>query len=61
MNIRIRDPVNLQHEIKSFIRTHYRADEVISFEKKYPETYQIYQTLKKAGVNPVFQVPRKPN
>ena len=46
MNIEVRNPAALWHEIKELIDVHHGVAEDTSFMKKYPEVYHIYQTLK---------------
>ena len=46
IEIKVRNPVALWHEIREFIHTHYKVTETMSFEKRYPKVYHIYPTLR---------------
>jgi len=48
MNIEIRNPAALQHEIKKLIHVHYGVEEHMSFMNRYPEVYHIYQMVQRA-------------
>lgn len=45
VEIQVRNPAALWHEIKELIDRHYGVSEDMSFMKKYPEVYHIYLTL----------------
>lgn len=45
VEIRVKNPVVLWHEIKEFINVHHGVSEDTSFMKKYPEVYHIYLQL----------------
>jgi len=45
VEIQVRNPVALRHEIEKLIHVHYGVEEHVSFMKEYPKVYHIYLQL----------------